>query len=104
MTDTSETADTTAYPDLDAIRAEVGTRFMVNGEPMTLVSAEPLRAASMPGRATGFALVFAGEPGRPMRPQALRALEPPLAGIAGLFLVCVGPRPGGGFRYEAVFN
>jgi len=39
-----------------------------------------------------------------MRPQALRAPEPPLAGIANLFLVCVGPRPDGGFHYEAVFN
>lgn len=92
------------HPDLDAIRLQVGALFAVDGEPMTLVSAEPLRSAVLPDRPTGFALVFAGEPGRPMRPQGLRALEPPLAGIADLFLVCVGPRPDGGFRYEAVFD
>jgi len=94
----------TELPDLDTVRADVGGRFAVGGEPMTLVSAEPLRTASLPGRASGFALVFAAAPGRPMLPQGMRTIEPPLAGLADLFLVCTGPRRDGGFGYEAVFN
>lgn len=67
--------------------------------PLRLAEARPLGVGERAGGA--FALLFLAASG-PAPPQAIHALDHPRLGRLDLFLVPVGPRPGG-LAYEAVF-
>jgi hypothetical protein len=85
-----------------------GTDFTVHLAPdvpihlrLTTVTRFPLQPHAP--RPEPFSLEFVG-PAAPLLPQAIYPLEHPDMGDVDLFLVPLGPGPGGGVRYEAVFN
>ena len=71
---------------------------------MTLNEATPLGAVTTPpgARRAPFSLVFLG-PAAPLLPQRIYRLSHPSIGTFDLFLVPLGPGPGG-LRYEAIFS
>jgi hypothetical protein len=60
---------------------------------------------SPPGapRPNPFSLLFLGPPS-PILPQKIYRFSHPSLGEFDLFIVPVGPAPGGAMRYEAIFN
>jgi hypothetical protein len=72
------------------------------GEPaLTLAEVRRLGQALRPGGA--FALTFVAPSGASVLPQAIYALSHPVLGALEIFLVPIGPVPGG-MGYEAVFT
>lgn len=95
-------------PSLERFQDLVGQGFTLNypdhRETLTLVSATQSRFLPPAGLPRGFDLIFDGESPTTMLGQAIYALENPTLGRIDLFLACIGPRPEGGFRYQAIIN
>lgn len=93
---------------LERFQPLIGQGFTLNypdyRETLTLVEAEPLKHRAPAGFPPGFILIFNGENPTTMLGQAIYALENAALGRIEMFLSCIGPRPEGGFRYQAVFN
>jgi hypothetical protein len=99
--------------DFSAVTAEtfepyVGAAFNVtteDGPPITVTLAEVTRHSAHPGapRSDPFALLFHG-PVSPPLVQRIHHLSHADLGEMDVFLVPVGPQPGGAQGYEAVFN
>lgn len=95
-------------PSFEQFQGQIGQGFLLNypdhRESLTLVSATRAKFAPPPGLPHGFDLIFDGESRTVMLGQAIYALETPGLGRIELFLACIGPLPGGGFRYQAVIS
>lgn len=95
-------------PSFEQFRDQVGQAFVLDypdhRETLTLVSATRAKFAPPPGLPHGFDLIFDGESRTVMLGQAIYMLETPALGRIELFLACIGPRPEGGFRYQAVIG
>jgi hypothetical protein len=68
--------------------------------PLRLAKVDPAGNSGRPGGA--FSLLFVAPPG-PVLPQQIYCLSHPVLGAMDLFLVPVGPAPGGN-GYQAVFT
>jgi len=94
-------------------RAITGTRFLLTGTSNTsgpsgpfeieLVEVGEHASGSRDGYRAPFSLLFHG-PLTPVMPQAIYRVEHERLGAFGLFVVPVGPTPGGAMRYEVVFG
>lgn len=97
-----------ALPELEQFQPLVGQGFRLDypdyQETLTLVSATALKFAPPPGLPRGYDLIFEGENPSTMLGQAIYMLEHPVLGRFELFLTCIGPLAGGGFRYQAIVN
>jgi hypothetical protein len=95
-------------PSYEEFRGQIGQGFLLDypdhRETLTLVSATRAKHTPPPGLPHGFDLIFEGESWTVMLGQAIYVLETPGLGRIELFLACIGPLPGGGFRYQAVVN
>ncbi|AJP72820.1 DUF6916 family protein [Sphingomonas hengshuiensis] len=95
-----------SLPALDDFQTAVGQAFTLDypdhRDTLTLVSAVASRHAPPVGLPQAFALTFESDNAAIMLGQAIYALDNQALGPLELFLACIGPRPEGGFRYEAV--
>ena len=87
--------------------AHVGSTFVAMGDDgevdLALESVEDLPRQRGAPRPDPFRMVFVG-PATPVLPQRMRRLDHGVLGGADVFLVPLGPGPGGGVVYEAIFN
>ena len=92
----------------DSFAPYEGTEFAVDatiGDPIRLLLKSVTRFGVQPHapRTGPFSLELVG-PATPVLPQAIYGLDHAELGRLELFIVPVGPDPGGGVVYEAAFN
>jgi hypothetical protein len=92
---------------LDAFSPLVGETFQVSVQPeqtiaMELVEARSLSEPNSPRPRPPFVLTFKG-PAQLVLPQGIYRLEHGTLGAHELFIVPIGPGPGG-ILYEVIFN
>lgn len=84
----------------------VATEFALSGSnpalSLRLASIGPA-GAGLPGRRDPFSLIFHG-PASPRLPQRIYRLSHPALAELEIFLVPIGPQPGGLLGYEAIFS
>ena len=68
--------------------------------PLKLAKVDPAGNSGRPGGA--FSLIFVS-PAGPWQPQAIYPVSHPVLGVIEMFLVPVGPAPGGN-SYQAIFT
>lgn len=71
--------------------------------PLELVEARPLDEANSPRQRPPFMLTFKG-PSNFVLPQRVYRVEHEALGAHDIFVVPLGPGPGGGMIYEVIFN
>lgn len=95
-------------PTIETFRPLLNTAFRTTAEngsavELRLVEVRALGRQPHAPRVEPFALEFVG-PARPRLEQRIYRLEEATLGSIEIFLVPIGFDPGGGLRYEAVFN
>jgi hypothetical protein len=93
---------------LDVFTPLVGQPFQVYLQPeqavqLELVEASPLSEANSPRPRPPFMLTFKG-PAQFVLPQRIYRVEHQAIGAHDIFIVPLGPGPGGGMLYEVIFN
>jgi hypothetical protein len=93
---------------LDVFSPLVGQTFQVFVQPeqavaLELVEARPLSEANSPRPRPPFQLTFKG-PAQFILPQRIYRFEHQAIGAHDIFVVPLGPGPGGGNLYEVIFN
>jgi len=93
---------------LDVFSPLVGQTFQVFLQPeqavqLELVDARPLSEANTPRQRPPFMLMFKG-PTQFVLPQRIYRFEHEAIGAHDIFVVPLGPGPGGGMMYEVIFN
>jgi hypothetical protein len=71
--------------------------------PLELVEARPLSEENSPRPRPPFVLTFKG-PSHFVLPQRIYRVEHEAIGAHDIFVVPLGPAPGGGMIYEVIFN